>query len=93
MVCTDTITRHTKFVRSVSFSHDSNLVASSTEDEPIDLADASNGQLIGKVGRGGADEVAFHPNSYMLAWARGDPKLGEQRPPPVAVAMLNVSGS
>jgi len=88
MVCTDTITRRTKFIRSVSFSHDSMLVASSSEEDGIDLADASNGAFVGKVGRGGADEVAFHPKAPLLAWARGD-VMGA--PPPVAVARLSIT--
>lgn len=88
MVCTDTITRRTKFIRSVAFSHDSKLVASSSEEDGIDLADASNGALVGKVGRGGADEVAFHPKAPLLAWARGD--MMGALPPPVAVARLSL---
>lgn len=88
MVCTNTITRRTKFIRSVAFSHDSKLVASSSEEDGIDLADASNGAFVGKVGRGGADEVAFHPKAPLLAWARGD-ALGA--PPPVAVARLSIT--
>lgn len=89
MVCTDTITRRTKFIRSVSFSHDSKLVASSSEEDGIDLADASaNGDFVGKVGRGGADEVSFHPKAPLLAWARSDVVGG---PPPVAVAKLTIA--
>lgn len=88
MVCTHAISRRTKFIRSVDFSHDSKLVASSSEEDGIDLADASNGDFVGKVGRGGADEVAFHPKAPLLAWARGD-VMGA--PPPVAVARLDIS--
>ena len=103
MVCTNAITRRTKFIRSVSFSYDSKLVASSSEDDGIDLADASDGELIGTVGLaapssssllsrrggGGADEIAFHPNDqYLLACARGD-FLGMSAP--VAIAKLNMS--
>lgn len=88
MVCTDTITRRTKFIRSVSFSHDSKLIASSSEEDGIDVADASNGAFVGKVGRGGADEVAFHPKAPLLAWARSDVMGGQ---PPVAVAKLTIA--
>ena len=90
MVCTHTITRRTKFIRSVDFSYDSKLVASSSEEDGIDLADAANGDFVGKVGRGGADEIAFHPKAPALAWARGD-FMGLGGPPPVAVARLSVS--
>jgi WD40 repeat protein len=88
MVCTHVITRRTKFIRSVAFSHDSELVASGSEEDGIDLADAANGDFVGKIGRGGADEVAFSPKAPLLAWARGD-VMGV--PPPVAVARINIS--
>lgn len=88
MVCTHAITRRTKFIRSVAFSHDSKLVANSSEEDGIDLADAANGDFVGKIGRGGADEVAFHPRALLLAWARGD-VMGV--PPPVAVAKITIS--
>lgn len=93
MVCTKTVTRHTKFIRSVAFSHDSKLVASGSEADGIDLADANTADLVGKVGRGGADEVAFHPKAHLLAWARGDFKGSiSNPPPPVAVARLSITG-
>ncbi len=56
MICTHTIARRAKFIRSLSFSHDSKLLASSSEDDGIDLADACNGDWIGTIplsGRGG----------------------------------------
>jgi THO complex subunit 3 len=89
MVCTTTITRCTRFVRSVSFSHDSQVLATSTEDDGVDLAMAETGALIGKLslsgagtGRNrvgdrnaGADEIAFHPKTSILACARCDSGL------------------
>ena len=84
MVCSATIPRCDRFVRSVSFSFDSALVATSTEEASIDLADAANGAPVGKVsmagggGKGrmssapGADEIAFHPRAHVLAFARCD---------------------
>jgi len=47
LVCTHAVARHTKFIRSVAFSHDSRILASSTEEDNVDLADPSNGALIG----------------------------------------------
>lgn len=89
MCCTHTVARCTKFTRSVAFSHDSKYLASSQEDS-IDLASASTGELVGKVplgGRpnrtGGADEIAFHPRNYLLACARCDS--------PVAVSVARCS--
>lgn len=82
MVCSATITRCDRFVRSVSFSFDSKIVATSTEDASIDVADASTGALVSRVtmGRGvstrsnapGADEISFHPRAHLLACARCD---------------------
>ena len=83
MVCTSTITRQSKFIRGVSFSFDSKLVACCTEEDLIDISNAVTGEHVGTVdlsrsgngGKGaanrrGADEVAFHPKSYLLACAR-----------------------
>jgi THO complex subunit 3 len=89
LCCTHTVSRSQKFTRSVAFSHDSKYLASSQEDS-VDLALASTGELVGKVqlgGRqqrtGGADEIAFHPRNYLLACARCDS--------PVAVTVARCS--
>ena len=93
MVCTHTIPRCTKFTRSVAYSHDSLLLASSSEEDGIDLALAETGELLGKVslGRpmGGADEIAFHPKAHLLACARCD--TGRGAPPAVTVAKLSIT--
>ena len=93
LVCTHTISRNTKFTRSVSFSHDSKLLASSAEEGGIDIALAENGELVGKVDLirpkgGGADEIAFHPKSHLLACA----KCGTyaQGGSPVTLAKLSI---
>ena len=91
LVCTHTISRNTKFTRSVSFSHDSKLLASSAEEGGIDVALAETGELVGKVELsrpkgGGADEIAFHPKSHLLACAR----CGTQGNSPVTVAKLSL---
>ncbi len=92
MVCTHTIDRAVKFTRSVTFSYDSQLIASSNEDDGIDLALAETGTLVGKVSlgrRGGADEICFHPKAYVLACARC-PVMGGS-PAAVTVAKINVT--
>ena len=43
------VARRTKFIRSVSFSHDSRLVATSSEEDGIDVADAVTGERLGLV--------------------------------------------
>eukprot|EP00539_Tryblionella_compressa_P001863 CAMPEP_0178739202 /NCGR_PEP_ID=MMETSP0744-20121128/3930_1 /TAXON_ID=913974 /ORGANISM="Nitzschia punctata, Strain CCMP561" /LENGTH=344 /DNA_ID=CAMNT_0020391891 /DNA_START=108 /DNA_END=1142 /DNA_ORIENTATION=- len=84
MVCTSTITRCSRFIRSISFSHDSQLIATSTEEDGLDIAMAETGELVGKVSLGGgtrnrggggpagADEISFHPKSHLLACSRCD---------------------
>jgi WD40 repeat protein len=47
MVCTTTSTRRLKFIRSTAFSHDSQLLAIATEEDGIDVADATSGASVG----------------------------------------------
>lgn len=47
MVCKSTLVKKTKFIRSVAFSHDSNVVAYCSEERGVDLADASTGADVG----------------------------------------------
>jgi WD40 repeat protein len=96
MVCTTTITRRLKFIRSAAFSHDSQLVAIATEEDGIDVADATSGALVGTVNlghrprSGGAEQVAWHPKEYVLACARTDTAMGPP-PAPVTVAKLTIT--
>lgn len=84
MVCVATVGRLQKFVRSVSFSHDSRLLASSSEEPFIDVADADTGERVGTItaARHGADEMAWNPKGYALAFASGDAPDGP--PPPLS---------
>jgi WD40 repeat protein len=97
MVCTSTMIRCSRFIRSVSFSHDSQLVAVSTEDETVDVGMSDTGALVGSVsltggrsraggGPAGADEIAFHPKSYLLACARCDSVVH----PPLTIVKLKL---
>jgi WD40 repeat protein len=94
LICTHTIPRCAKFIRSVAFSHDSLLLASSSEEDGIDLALAATGELVGKVGlgrsRGGVDEIAFSPKGYLLACARCDGGM-MMTPSAVTVAKLSIT--
>jgi WD40 repeat protein len=93
MVCTHTITRRTKFIRSVSFSPDSQYVASSTEEDGIDIASADDGEWVGTIrfgvrggSGGGADEICFHPKrNNILACARANTET------PVTVAKWSMA--
>jgi WD40 repeat protein len=92
--CTHTASRCSKFIRSVSFSHDSTFLASSSEEDSIDVALASTGELVGKIqlrvgerrGPSGADEIAFNPRNHLLACAKCDSGQG-----PVTVAKISIS--
>mmetsp|Transcript_21887 Transcript_21887/g.32771 ORF Transcript_21887/g.32771 Transcript_21887/m.32771 type:complete len:412 (+) Transcript_21887:91-1326(+) len=105
MVCTSTITRQSKFIRGVSFSYDSKLLACCTEEDLVDISNAVTGEHVGTVdlsrsgsgskgaaNRRGADEVSFHPKSYLLACAReNDPRpnsAGGAQIPMVTIAKL-----
>lgn len=92
MVCARTIDRSQKFIRSVAYSHDSLFVASSCEDDFVDMAMAETGECVGKVSLGkhkaGADEITFHPKMHVLACARC-PGMGTV--PAVTVARLSVA--
>jgi WD40 repeat protein len=96
MVCTTTITRRLKFIRSTAFSHDSQLLAIATEEDGIDVADARSGALVGTVNlghrprSGGAEQVAWHPKEYVIACARTDTAMGPP-PAPVTVAKLTIT--
>ena len=47
MTCQATVARRAKFIRSVSFSHDSRLVATASEDDGVDIADGCTGSKVG----------------------------------------------
>jgi THO complex subunit 3 len=93
MCCCHTVTRCIKFIRGVAFSHDNMLVCCSTEEDSIDIADASTGAAIGiaKLGGRGAEEIAFHPSCYLLACARID--SGMIPTAPVTVVKLSVGSA
>lgn len=48
-LCTHTIRRRIKFFRTVAFSHDGKLLASSTEENDVDIAQADTGASVGLV--------------------------------------------
>jgi WD40 repeat protein len=48
-VCTSTITRRSRFIRCVSYSYDSKLVACCSEENGVDVSNAITGELIGNV--------------------------------------------
>ena len=82
MCCTTTITRRLKFISGIAFSNDSKILANSSEEDGVDIADANTGESLGMVQLrekprdgapvGGADEICFNPKyGHLLACARG----------------------
>jgi len=67
-------------VRTVSFSHDTKLLASASEDHFIDIACIETGEKIGDIQlESAAFAIAFHPKEYLLAYACDDKKDGTSR--------------
>lgn len=67
-------------VRSVSFSHDSKLIASASEDHFIDIADLETGEQVAEIKLESATfSISFHPKQYLLAYACDDKKDQDQR--------------
>lgn len=80
MTCTGTVGRLNQFIRSVSFSHDSSILASSSSERYIDIANACNGEKVGHIEtKFGSDEISFNPKSYTLAYASNIPKDANNR--------------
>lgn len=62
-------------VRTVSFSHDSKLLASASEDHFIDIACIETGERVCDIKLESATfSIAFHPKQYLLAYACDDKK-------------------
>ena len=99
MCCINSWGNRTKFICGVAFSADNKLMAVCSEDDGVDLIDASTGGYIGSVElshrprAGGAEEVAFHPKArYLLACARmTSPQSGSLPVAPVIVAKFTVN--
>ena len=94
MVCTHTVDSRTKYIRAVAFSRDSKVLAHSTEEDHVALVNADDGSPIGQINlghrRGGAENMAWHPSSPILACARID-NPGSSSHPPIAIAKLSYS--
>lgn len=70
LICIQTLTKLDYPVRSVSFSHCSNLVASGSEDRVIDISWALNGEKIVELPISTeCFDVSWHPRLYLLAYA------------------------
>lgn len=79
LACLRTISRLEWPARAISFSHDSQLLASASEDMFIDICYVKTGEKIHSIATDSATfTLAFHPKRYLLAYACDD-KEGHQR--------------
>ena len=70
LICTQTLTRLDYPIRSVSFSHCSNLIACGSEDRVIDIAWTATGEKIAEIPISAeCFDGCWHPRLYLLAYA------------------------
>jgi len=73
MVCIRTFGRLEWPVRTLSFSHDGQLLASASEDTVIDVSSVETGSQVHAIScRAAMNTVAWHPKQYLLAFAGDD---------------------
>lgn len=73
LYCSHTVARLDWPVRTLSFSHDSRLLAAASEDLLIDISCAQTGRRVAAVPvRSATYSVAWHPRRYLLAYACDD---------------------
>ncbi|XP_035207449.1 THO complex subunit 3-like [Stegodyphus dumicola] len=73
LVCVRTFSRLEWPVRTISFSYDSCMLASASEDHLVDIADVNTGEKIAEVPcESPTFTVAWHPKRYLLAFACDD---------------------
>jgi THO complex subunit 3 len=75
LACIRVLSRLDWPVRTVSFSHDSRLLASASEDHFIDISCIQSGERVCEIKLESATfSIAFHPKQYLLAYACDDKK-------------------
>ncbi|CAK5013030.1 unnamed protein product [Meloidogyne enterolobii] len=80
LICIKTLTRLDYPVRSVSFSHCSNLVASGSEDRVIDVSWLLTGEKVAEIPLSAeCYDVCWHPRLYLLAYATSTSSGGLDR--------------
>ena len=69
-VCLRSFARLDWPVRAVTFSHDSTLIASASEDPFIDISEVDTGAKVHALPvRAAVNSIAWHPSKYLLAYA------------------------
>ncbi|KAJ1917412.1 hypothetical protein H4219_003223 [Mycoemilia scoparia] len=80
-ICIRTITDHIHPVTALSFSHDSQFLASNDEEPTIHVSDVDTGELIHKFDiQGQASYLAWHPKKHILAVVGESRYNGVSRP-------------
>ena len=80
LVCLKTISRLDWPARTLSFSHDGNMIASASEDLVIDISHVESGESIAEIKTEAPTfTVAFHPKQYLLAYACDDKDFSSNR--------------
>lgn len=75
LTCLRVLSRLDWPVRTVSFSHDSKLLASASEDHFIDISSIETGEQVCEIKLESATfSISFHPKQYLLAYACDDKK-------------------
>eukprot|EP01104_Vermistella_antarctica_P015042 TRINITY_DN4856_c0_g1_i1.p1 TRINITY_DN4856_c0_g1~~TRINITY_DN4856_c0_g1_i1.p1 ORF type:complete len:314 (-),score=36.16 TRINITY_DN4856_c0_g1_i1:103-1044(-) len=73
LTCVRTMSRHDGQIRSLSYSHDGQFLASGSEDPTLDIMHVESGERVCAVDTSGdIQSVAFHPSRYLLAYAGAD---------------------
>jgi THO complex subunit 3 len=73
MACIRTFGRLQWPIRTVSFSYDSKIIASASEDLVIDLAHVETGEMVHQIKCNGAiNTMAWHPQAHFLAYAEAE---------------------
>ncbi len=71
MICVNTIGRMEMPIRTVSFSHDGQLIAHGSEEKTIDVSHVETGERVYEYSVGtGIHALSWHPEEYLLACAR-----------------------
>lgn len=68
-ICVQTFSKLDWPVRTLSFSHDGQYIASASEETAIDISHVETGEHIYKILANAANKVCWHPYKYLLAYA------------------------
>lgn len=80
LVCLRVLSRLDWPIRSISFSHDGELLASASEDLMIDIAETNTGDKVTGIPVSASTfTLAWHPKQYLLAYACDEKEQNDRR--------------